>query len=107
MCAFVSALVRFNERSQLFYQCQISITIKEPNTECARPQCAEPQGFGASKEQQLPEELRMISAMMVMPNGICLSPFGFSVFVAAAVSLIAASVVLASYSLRSRSNFKV
>ncbi|EPB79759.1 hypothetical protein ANCCEY_01133 [Ancylostoma ceylanicum] len=36
-------------RSQLFYQCQISITIKEPNSECARPQCAEPQGFGATK----------------------------------------------------------
>ncbi|VDM56374.1 unnamed protein product [Angiostrongylus costaricensis] len=25
------------------------ITIKEPNTECARPQCPEPQGFGATK----------------------------------------------------------
>ncbi|EYB84566.1 hypothetical protein Y032_0314g2233 [Ancylostoma ceylanicum] len=142
---------KYADRSQLFYQCQISITIKEPNSECARPQCAEPQGFGATKtgtaaaprataapaqlrllkkraagfentldvraelsamdihekEQQIPEELRMISPLMVMPSGICLSPFGFSVFVAAAVSLIAASVVLASYSLRSRRNFKV
>ena len=34
-------------RSQLFYQCQISITIKEPGSECPRPQCPEPQGFGA------------------------------------------------------------
>ncbi|RCN46945.1 zona pellucida-like domain protein [Ancylostoma caninum] len=141
---------KYADRSQLFYQCQISITIKEPNSECARPQCAEPQGFGATKtgtaaaprataapaqlrllkraagfentldvraelsamdihekEQQIPDELRMISPLMMMPSGICLSPFGFSVFVAAAVSLIAASVVLASYSLRSRRDFKV
>uniref|UniRef100_A0A0M3HEV6 ZP domain-containing protein n=1 Tax=Ascaris lumbricoides TaxID=6252 RepID=A0A0M3HEV6_ASCLU len=38
---------KYADRSQLFYQCQISITIKEPNSECARPQCSEPQGFGA------------------------------------------------------------
>ncbi|KHJ87922.1 hypothetical protein OESDEN_12292, partial [Oesophagostomum dentatum] len=144
--------------SQLFYQCQISITIKDPNAECERPQCPEPQGFGATKtgagraapaavaapretpapaqlrllkkraagfentldvraeisaldiqekEQQLPDEMRMISPLMVMPSGICLSPFGFSVLIAASVSLIAASVVLASYSFRTRTNFKV
>ncbi|KAK6037774.1 zona pellucida-like domain protein, partial [Cooperia oncophora] len=40
---------KYADRSQLFYQCQISITIKEPNTECPRPQCPEPQGFGATK----------------------------------------------------------
>lgn len=40
---------KYADRSQLFYQCQISITIKEPNSECPRPQCAEPQGFGAQK----------------------------------------------------------
>lgn len=40
---------KYADRSQLFYQCQISITIKEPNSECARPQCSEPQGFGAPK----------------------------------------------------------
>uniref|UniRef100_A0A915ERN2 ZP domain-containing protein n=1 Tax=Ditylenchus dipsaci TaxID=166011 RepID=A0A915ERN2_9BILA len=40
---------KYADRSQLFYQCQISITIKEPNSECARPQCAEPTGFNAVK----------------------------------------------------------
>lgn len=40
---------KYADRSQLFYQCQISIAIKEPNSECARPQCSEPQGFGAVK----------------------------------------------------------
>jgi len=40
---------KYADRAQLFYQCQISITIKEPNSECARPQCAEPTGFGAQK----------------------------------------------------------
>jgi len=40
---------KYADRAQLFYQCQISITIKEPNSECARPQCPEPAGFGARK----------------------------------------------------------
>lgn len=40
---------KYADRSQLFYQCQISIAIKEPNAECARPQCSEPQGFGATR----------------------------------------------------------
>uniref|UniRef100_F1LG22 Cuticlin-1 n=1 Tax=Ascaris suum TaxID=6253 RepID=F1LG22_ASCSU len=38
---------KYADRSQLFYQCQIRITIKEPNSECERPKCTEPQGFGA------------------------------------------------------------
>jgi hypothetical protein len=40
---------KYADRAQLFYQCQISITIKEPNSECARPTCPEPAGFGARK----------------------------------------------------------
>lgn len=40
---------KYADRSTLFYQCQISITIKEPNSECARPQCSEPNGFNAVK----------------------------------------------------------
>jgi hypothetical protein len=40
---------KYADRSQLFYQCQISITIKEPHSECARPKCAEPTGFNAVK----------------------------------------------------------
>uniref|UniRef100_A0A8R1DN64 ZP domain-containing protein n=1 Tax=Caenorhabditis japonica TaxID=281687 RepID=A0A8R1DN64_CAEJA len=41
---------KYADRSQLFYQCQISITVKEPHEECARPTCSEPQGFGAVKQ---------------------------------------------------------
>jgi len=33
---------KYADRAQLFFQCQIAITIKEPNAECERPQCAEP-----------------------------------------------------------------
>lgn len=40
---------KYADRSQLFYQCQISITVKEPHGECARPKCAEPTGFNAPK----------------------------------------------------------
>ncbi|VBB35057.1 unnamed protein product, partial [Acanthocheilonema viteae] len=41
---------KYADRSQVFYQCQITITIKEPNGECERPKCPEPEGFGAIKE---------------------------------------------------------
>jgi len=40
---------KYADRSQLFYSCQIAITVKEPNAQCTRPQCTEPQGFGAKK----------------------------------------------------------
>lgn len=45
---------KYADRSELYYQCQISITIKEPNSECPRPQCIEPQGFGAVKSAAAP-----------------------------------------------------
>ncbi|EFO18585.1 cuticlin 1 [Loa loa] len=41
---------KYADRSQLFYQCQITITIKEPNADCERPKCPEPVGFGAIKQ---------------------------------------------------------
>uniref|UniRef100_A0A1I8EU21 ZP domain-containing protein n=2 Tax=Wuchereria bancrofti TaxID=6293 RepID=A0A1I8EU21_WUCBA len=40
----------YADRSQLSYQCQITITIKEPNTDCERPVCSEPEGFGAIQQ---------------------------------------------------------
>lgn len=49
---------KYADRSQLFYQCQITITIKEPNSECQRPQCTEPQGFGATRIQSVQRLLR-------------------------------------------------
>ncbi|VDK61417.1 unnamed protein product [Gongylonema pulchrum] len=45
---------KYADRSQLFYQCQITITIKEPQTECARPSCPEPQGFASRKPSNTP-----------------------------------------------------
>ncbi|VDM48875.1 unnamed protein product [Toxocara canis] len=41
---------KYADRSQLYYQCQIAISIKEPNSECPRPKCSEPTGFGAVKQ---------------------------------------------------------
>ncbi|VDD92646.1 unnamed protein product [Enterobius vermicularis] len=54
---------KYADRSQLFYQCQISITIKEPNQECARPTCVEPIGFGAVRTGNKPQaaaQLRLL-----------------------------------------------
>lgn len=33
---------KYADRSMLFFQCKISITLKERDTECARPQCQDP-----------------------------------------------------------------
>lgn len=57
---------KYADRSQLFYQCQISITIKEPNSECARPQCTEPQGFGAVKSRANAAASRQAAAFRVL-----------------------------------------
>lgn len=43
---------KYADREQLFYQCQISISIKEPSEACARPQCVDPQGFGARRVEK-------------------------------------------------------
>jgi hypothetical protein len=165
---------KYADRSQLFYQCQISITIKEPNSECARPKCAEPTGFNAvrlagepaagtaiagaapaapapaapaapapaarrpapaqlrllkkrqadydntldvrtelnalditEKNNVLPPELRhrQIERYMMssVQDGVCMSAFGFSLFIGIAGALLAATVVVISYSFRSHS----
>nr|CTP81397.1 Bm5273 [Brugia malayi] len=142
---------KYADRSQLFYQCQISITIKEPNSECARPQCSEPQGFGAVKtggaavkpaaaaqlrllkkrsaepenvvdvrtdisaleisedNQALPVDLRHRArlhlggqpvVLAAVQNGICMSPFGFSMFMGLSIALIAAVIVTISLKFR-------
>ncbi|KAE9552850.1 hypothetical protein FO519_003963 [Halicephalobus sp. NKZ332] len=36
---------KYADRSSLFFQCQISITVKEPGTECVRPSCQDPNRF--------------------------------------------------------------
>ncbi|CAO4378828.1 unnamed protein product [Caenorhabditis nigoni] len=40
---------KFADRDTLFFQCQISITVREPGEECVRPICSEdrPEGGGA------------------------------------------------------------
>ncbi|KAI1727671.1 zona pellucida-like domain-containing protein [Ditylenchus destructor] len=163
---------KYADRSQLFYQCQISITIKEPNSECARPQCAEPTGFNAVKQgaggaapaaaapapaaaparaaapapaarRPAPAQLRLLkkreanfentldvraelSALDIMDknavlpdslryrqlagtpsislqaaqNGVCMSMFGLSLFVAMGVTIVAAIAILSACVLR-------
>uniref|UniRef100_A0A914ZKP4 ZP domain-containing protein n=1 Tax=Parascaris univalens TaxID=6257 RepID=A0A914ZKP4_PARUN len=132
---------KYADRSQLFYQCQITITIKEPNSECPRPTCSEPQGFGAvrpggsiapkkpaaaaqlrllkkraadydntldvrtdfsaldisDRDEALPMDLRHRARhahgqqviLSAANEGICMSPFGFSIFMGLAVALAA------------------
>lgn len=49
---------KYADRTQLIYQCQITITVKEPNGGCTRPQCPEPQGYGASKRHAVKRLIR-------------------------------------------------
>lgn len=148
---------KYADRAQLFYQCQISITIKEPNTECSRPQCSEPAGFGATKvgaggvsaaprksaqaaqlrllkkrqvdyedntldvrtdistldisdqASALPIDLRHRATLgkqvvlSTVQEGICMSPLGFSIFMAMGAALVAAVVVVATCVMRPQS----
>ncbi|VIO92991.1 cuticlin 1 precursor, putative [Brugia malayi] len=52
---------KYADRSQLFYQCQITITIKEPNTDCERPRCSEPEGFGAVQQSSRTNRATVVS----------------------------------------------
>lgn len=39
---------KYADKAALFFSCQISITIKEPGTPCAKPECGEPGGIGGA-----------------------------------------------------------
>uniref|UniRef100_A0A914XTF6 ZP domain-containing protein n=1 Tax=Plectus sambesii TaxID=2011161 RepID=A0A914XTF6_9BILA len=41
---------KYADRAQLFFQCQITISIKEPNGQCERPTCTTPEGFGPAAQ---------------------------------------------------------
>lgn len=45
---------KFPDRSQLNYQCQITISTKELGQECNRPMCSEPQGFNVVQSGAAP-----------------------------------------------------
>lgn len=40
---------KYADRPALQFQCQITILIKEPNGQCIRPECAEPEGRGGGR----------------------------------------------------------
>lgn len=62
-------IYKYADRSQLFYQCQITITIKEPDSECPRPTCSEPEGFGALKSGQI-QEMKFDQAKLLRKRAI-------------------------------------
>uniref|UniRef100_A0A0N5AEM3 ZP domain-containing protein n=1 Tax=Syphacia muris TaxID=451379 RepID=A0A0N5AEM3_9BILA len=51
-----TTIFKFADKTQLYYQCQITITIKEPHGECPRPQCSEPTPFGAIKSKDVQQK---------------------------------------------------
>uniref|UniRef100_F1LHL7 Cuticlin-1 n=1 Tax=Ascaris suum TaxID=6253 RepID=F1LHL7_ASCSU len=62
-------IYKYADRSQLFYQCQITITIKEPDSECPRPICSEPEGFGALKSGQI-QQMKFDQAKLLRKRAI-------------------------------------
>jgi hypothetical protein len=44
MAGVEAHVFKYADRAQLFFQCQITINIKDPGSECTRPQCAAPTG---------------------------------------------------------------
>jgi len=53
---------KYADRPALFFNCQITITVKEPNGQCERPECAEPggQGDGSRRRKRSAEAAAII-----------------------------------------------
>uniref|UniRef100_A0A914UIN8 ZP domain-containing protein n=1 Tax=Plectus sambesii TaxID=2011161 RepID=A0A914UIN8_9BILA len=43
---------KYADRTQLYFQCQIGISIKEPNGQCTRPSCPEPNGISGLRRRR-------------------------------------------------------
>lgn len=48
---------KYADRANLFFNCQITITVKEPNEACPLPQCAEPPARGAGRRRRSVQDL--------------------------------------------------
>ncbi|KJH52604.1 zona pellucida-like domain protein [Dictyocaulus viviparus] len=126
---------KYADRSQLFYQCQISISIKDPGSECPRPQCAEPTGFGAVKQgaikatgtapksgapgvappaspavaESLPASLKTLSPAALVSDrfdsSVCLSPVSFAAFIGLGIILATSLSAFVFYSARPNHKF--
>ncbi|KAI1720061.1 zona pellucida-like domain-containing protein [Ditylenchus destructor] len=115
---------KYADRSQLFYQCQISITIKEPNSESpAQLRLLKKREANfentldvraelsaldiMDKNAVLPDSLRYRQlagspsiSLQAAQNGVCMSMFGLSLFVAMGVTIVAAIAILSACVLR-------
>ena len=49
MAGVEAHVFKYADRADLYFQCQIAILVKEPNTECPRPACGSPAGRGAGQ----------------------------------------------------------
>jgi len=54
MAGVEAHVFKYADRSQLYFQCQITILVKEPNNECPKPACPVPGGRGAGAANPQP-----------------------------------------------------
>lgn len=62
MAGVEAHVFKYADRADLYFQCQITILVKEPNDECPRPACGSPAGRGAGQANPQEGPVRSISS---------------------------------------------
>jgi hypothetical protein len=62
MAGVEAHVFKYADRADLYFQCQITILVKEPNDECPRPACGAPAGRGAGSANPQEGPIQQLSS---------------------------------------------